>query len=72
DTKEQGRSFGHREISYGTFARAISIPMGVRKEEIRATHRDGVLELTIPLGRGAVRPVPVQMVNRRGERERRQ
>jgi HSP20 family protein len=72
DANEQGRSFGHREIRYGTFARAISIPKGVRKEEIRATHRDGVLELTIPLGADAVRRVPVQMVNRRGEVEKRQ
>lgn len=64
DTEENRRNFGHREIRYGTLARAISIPKGVRKEEIRATHRNGVLELSIPLGKESIRRVPVQMANR--------
>jgi HSP20 family protein len=62
DSEEEGRNFVHREIRYGTLARAISIPKGVRKEDIAAAWRHGVLELTIPLPNGAgVRRVPVQI-----------
>jgi len=55
------RNFVHREIRYGSFARAISIPKGVRKEDIVAAWRHGVLELTVPLPKDAgIRRVPVE------------
>jgi HSP20 family protein len=67
------RDFVHREIKYGSFERTISIPNGVKKEEISAAYRNGVLELTIPLDRAAeVRRVPVLKGTRAREPERRQ
>lgn len=60
-TEEESRNFIHREIRYGDFERAISIPKGVRKEDISAVCRDGVLELTIPLKAVVIRRVPLQM-----------
>ncbi len=64
-SEEEGRDFVHREIHYGNFERAISIPKGVRKEDISAAYRNGVLELTVLLGKAMeVRRVPVQIANR--------
>ena len=61
EAEHQARNFVHREIRYGSFARAISIPKGVRREDIVAAWRHGMLELTIPLPQGAgVRRVPVE------------
>ena len=61
DLAREGRNFVHHELRYGSFARAISIPKGVRREDIVAAWRHGVLELTIPLPAGAgVRRVPVE------------
>ncbi len=61
---EERRNFIHREIKYGTFERAISIPKGVQQEDISAVCRDGVLELTIPLRAVVVRRVPLQITSR--------
>ena len=39
----------HTERSYGSFVRAIRLPEGTRPEDARATFRDGVLEVVLPL-----------------------
>jgi HSP20 family protein len=44
----------HREISYGSFARAISLPEGVDKERLTAEYRNGMLEITAPLAAAAL------------------
>jgi HSP20 family protein len=35
-----------REIRYGSFERSISLPDGVKAEDLKASYRNGVLELT--------------------------
>jgi HSP20 family protein len=37
------------EVTYGTFYRAIPLPEGANAENARATFRDGVLEITVPV-----------------------
>jgi HSP20 family protein len=46
---EQSRSFIHREFSYGTFERTVRLPGGVKTEDVKASYRNGVLELTMPM-----------------------
>lgn len=46
---ERKRRFLRREIRYGTFERRMELPEGVKADDIRATYRDGVLELTTPV-----------------------
>lgn len=36
------------ERRYGTFQRSIPIPIAVKREEVSATYRNGVLEITLP------------------------
>jgi HSP20 family protein len=38
-----------RERSYGSFSRSLALPSGVDAAAIKATTRDGVVEVTIPL-----------------------
>jgi HSP20 family protein len=39
----------HRlERRYGTFSRTVGLPQGVSEDSIRASYRDGVLEITVP------------------------
>jgi HSP20 family protein len=50
-TREEKResdkaSVYRREIRYGSFERAISLPEGIKAENLTAVHRDGVLELS--------------------------
>jgi HSP20 family protein len=39
----------HREVRYGEFVRTFTIPQGIKAEDVQASYRNGVLELTIPL-----------------------
>lgn len=36
-------------MRYGSFLRTLTIPEGIKAEEVQATYRNGVLELTLPL-----------------------
>ena len=46
--------YRHREISYGSFARAISLPEGVDADKLTAEYRNGMLEITAPLATAAL------------------
>jgi HSP20 family protein len=50
-----------RERRYGAFSRRVSLPAGVDAKEIKATTKDGVLEVTVPLPtEGAREPVTIK------------
>lgn len=40
--------FLHVERVYGQFERLIQLPMAVQADKVRASYRDGVLEITLP------------------------
>jgi HSP20 family protein len=46
EVKEQ--SFLHVERTYGKFERLIQLPMPVQSDKVKATYRDGVLEIKLP------------------------
>src|SRR5262245_6901596 len=46
DQESAGRYRSER--SYGSFYRCIQLPQGVRAENVKATFRDGVLEVKVP------------------------
>jgi HSP20 family protein len=60
--EQQERDYAYREVSYGSFERAVELPEGVKGDEVKATYKNGVLELTVPIPRElAARKVPVQI-----------
>jgi HSP20 family protein len=46
--KKQDLDFIHCEVSHGDFERTVSIPQGIRAEDIKAAYHQGVLELRMP------------------------
>jgi HSP20 family protein len=46
--KEKGENYYHHEVFYGTFVRRIGLPAGVKGEDIKATFKNGVLEVWVP------------------------
>lgn len=48
ETREKG--YLRRELRVGTFSRAVPLPQGVAEDEVRATYKDGILEVRIPQG----------------------
>lgn len=47
--EEKKGDYMRRERRYGSFSRSMSLPRGVKAEDIEATTEDGVLEVKIPL-----------------------
>jgi HSP20 family protein len=61
-TEEKDRGYIHREVTYGRFERQITLPDGVKSDQIKAAYRNGVLELRIPLPeKASSRKVPIQV-----------
>jgi len=62
ESEKQGRI--RQQFTYGPFERAITLPQGVTPEQIKASYRNGVLELRIRLaGKPAARKVTVRVEN---------
>lgn len=62
-TEEQKkRDYIHREVSYGSFESSITLPKGVNAEQIKASYKNGVLELSMPAPKEiAPREVPIAL-----------
>ena len=60
--ESRGRDFMHREVSYGSFERSLTLPEGVKADQVKASYHNGVLELEVPMPESmAVRKVPVEI-----------
>jgi len=60
-----------REVRYGSFERAISLPEGLKAEDLKATYRDGVLELTATMPKEvAPKEVKIQVEGPKAEGEK--
>ena len=47
-TEEKKDSYVRRERHYGSFSRSITLPKGVTADQVEATCKDGVLEVSFP------------------------
>ncbi len=72
-TREEKResekaSMFRREIRYGGFERSITLPEGIKAEDLNAVHRDGVLELSAPVPKEAApKTVKIQVEEKKPE-----
>lgn len=48
EKEEKGEYYYHKESSYGTFQRVISLPVEVDEDNIEATYKKGVLKIKLP------------------------
>jgi HSP20 family protein len=62
--EEKGRDFRQREISHEKMERSIMLPPGTTGEGIKASYKNGILELTVPIPKEAsIKKVQVQSGN---------
>jgi HSP20 family protein len=60
-----------RETRYGSFERTIQLPEGVKAEALKATYKNGVLELTATIPKEvAAKQVKVEVEKPAGDRKR--
>ncbi|MBW6499143.1 MAG: Hsp20/alpha crystallin family protein [Bacteroidales bacterium] len=60
ESKEEGK-YMRREFSYSSFKRSFSLPSSVDAEHIKANHKDGILNITIPKREEAKQKPPKQI-----------
>lgn len=48
EEKVEDKGYLRREIRYGSFARSLPVPKGVSESDVKATYKDGILEIRIP------------------------
>jgi HSP20 family protein len=48
DDESKDQKFLHVERVYGQFERLVQLPMAVQADKVKASYRDGVLEVTLP------------------------
>lgn len=50
----------YREVSYGSFARGVGLPPKIDPESVKATYKDGVLEVTVKMQeKQGARKIPI-------------
>jgi HSP20 family protein len=49
EEKVDGKDYFRRELRYGSFRRDLPLPEGVTDADVKATYKDGMLEIRVPL-----------------------
>lgn len=44
----EGKTYKLHELRYGSFTRTLPLPMGVTESDVKASYKDGILEIRIP------------------------
>ena len=69
--EEKKADFFRREIRYGSFERSITLPDGIKAEDLKATYSDGVLELSAPMPKEAApKAVKIQVESSKANSEK--
>ena len=49
EEKVEGHDYVRREMHYGSFRRDLPLPKGASKNDVKATYKDGILEVRLPM-----------------------
>lgn len=49
ETVHEGKHHYRSEFQYGSFVRTISLPAGASERDVKASYKDGILEVRIPM-----------------------
>jgi len=66
ENEERKDNFVRVERSYGRFQRSFTLAVPVNVEQVKATYKDGILEVHLPKSE-AIKPRKVQVVSANGE-----
>jgi HSP20 family protein len=66
EEKLEEKGFMRRELRYGSLARTLPLPEGVVESDIKASYKDGILEIRIPMSKAVVKPETTKIQIERG------
>jgi HSP20 family protein len=49
EQKKEGRNYVRQELRYGSISRDVPLPEKVTGEDVKATYKDGILEVRVPI-----------------------
>jgi HSP20 family protein len=58
EEKEEEKHYMRHELRYGSLTRTLPVPAGVSESDIKASYKDGILEIRIP----APKPEPAKKI----------
>ena len=61
EREENDEGYYRSERSYGSFFRSVPLPEGINADEVKASFKDGVLEITMPSPKRAERKRSVEI-----------
>lgn len=54
ETKEEHEGRVRSEFRYGSYTRTLPLPKGASESDVKATYKDGILEVTVPVKQESV------------------
>lgn len=62
DTKTEEKGGYRSEFHYGSFTRAVRLPSGADESDVKASYRDGILEVRVPVSEAKAEKtkIPIQ------------
>jgi len=51
EKKEEDKERYYSEFKYGAFTRTMPLPAGATEDDVKATYKDGILEVRVPIDR---------------------
>ncbi|HEY0620525.1 MAG TPA: Hsp20/alpha crystallin family protein [Kribbella sp.] len=49
ERREENKDANRSEFRYGSFSRSLTLPAGADENNVKATYKDGILEIRVPL-----------------------
>jgi hypothetical protein len=64
ETKTEEKGTYRSEFRYGSFTRAVSLPTGATEKDVKATYKDGIREVRVPIDHAVAesKKIPIQRV----------
>ena len=62
EAKEEEKGYLRHELRFGSFARTLPLPEGVSESDVKASYKDGILEIHIPAPATKPDPEPAKKI----------
>jgi HSP20 family protein len=62
----QDKGYTRHELRYGSFSRTLPLPEGAAESDIKASYKDGILEIRIPVAEPAPATEPTRIAVTKG------
>ena len=66
EKKTEDKGYARHELRYGSFSRALPLPDGASESDIKATYKDGILEIRVPVTEPPAAAAPTKVAITKG------